>query len=121
MPSPTELLRVRTAGLVAALGFLVIAVFQVALALGAPLGRAAWGGTHSVLPTSLRIASGVVGVWSLAALVATARAGVPIAPPPTPVTWWGAWFLVGLLVLGAIMNAASSSPWERFGWAPFGP
>lgn len=31
---------------VAATGFAAIAVFQVALAAGAPLGRAAWGGTH---------------------------------------------------------------------------
>ena len=26
--------------------------------------------------------------------------------------------LVGLLPIGAIMNFASSSPYERFGWAP---
>jgi len=27
--------------------------------------------------------------------------------------------LVGLLGVGALMNFASSSPWERFAWAPF--
>jgi hypothetical protein len=31
---------------------------------------------------------------------------------------WGIWILVVLLPLGAIMNFASSSPWERFLWAP---
>lgn len=32
----------------------------------------------------------------------------------------GAWALVGILPLGALMNLASSSPWEeRYGWAPF--
>ncbi len=31
----------------------------------------------------------------------------------------GAWALVAILPIGALMNLASSSPWERFGWAPF--
>jgi len=42
----TGLPPVRSAAVAAAVGFLVIAAFQLALALGAPLGRAAWGGTH---------------------------------------------------------------------------
>ena len=29
------------------------------------------------------------------------------------------WGLVIVLALGALANLASSSPWERFGWAPF--
>jgi hypothetical protein len=32
--------------LAAAIGFLGIAAFELALALGAPLGRAAWGGSY---------------------------------------------------------------------------
>ena len=40
----TELLPARTPAVAAAAGFLAIATFQAALALGAPLGRAAWGG-----------------------------------------------------------------------------
>ena len=35
----------RTLAVIAAVGFVAIAVFQAALAFGAPLGRAAWGGT----------------------------------------------------------------------------
>ena len=27
--------------------------------------------------------------------------------------------LVGLLAVGTVVNLASSSPWERFGWGPF--
>jgi hypothetical protein len=66
----TDLLPARTAAVAAAVGFLTIAVFQAALALGAPLGRAAWGGTHPQAPTGLRVASAVAfGVWALAALV----------------------------------------------------
>ncbi|HET9880007.1 MAG TPA: hypothetical protein VFQ81_11990 [Candidatus Limnocylindria bacterium] len=41
----------------------VIAMFQLALAAGAPLGAMAWGGGHpGVLPPRLRVASAVVGV-----------------------------------------------------------
>jgi len=117
--SPLELLSVRTAGRLAALGFLAIALFQVALALGAPLGRAAWGGAYEVLPVSLRIGSAVaVAIWLLAAFVVTARAGVPIVPLPIYAARWVVWLLVVLSLLGALMNFASSSPWERFGWAP---
>ena len=46
-----------TLAVAAAAGFLAIAAFQAALALGAPLGRAAWGGIHARLPVKLRIAS----------------------------------------------------------------
>ena len=34
-----------------------LAVFQLALAAGAPLGRFAWGGSHEVLPPRLRVGS----------------------------------------------------------------
>lgn len=111
---------VRIAGMATAVGFLVIAAFQVALALGAPLGRAAWGGAYDgQLPMSLRIASGVaVGVWVLAALIVLGRAGFRIVRLPYGVLRWGTWVLVGLLLVGALMNFASSSGWERFGWGP---
>ena len=32
----------------------------------------------------------------------------------------GTWFLIVFLALGLLLNLASSSGWERFGWAPFG-
>ncbi|HWL91123.1 MAG TPA: hypothetical protein VNP90_07130 [Actinomycetota bacterium] len=109
----------RAAAVAAAIGFLVIAVFQAALAFGAPLGRAAWGGGQTHLPNRLRIASGVAVVfWLLAALVVLARAGFDVSPVPDAVARWGTWFLVVLLPIGALMNVASSSPWERFLWGP---
>ncbi len=111
---------VRIAAIAAAIGFLVIAAFQVALALGAPLGRAAWGGAYDQeLPTGLRIASGVaVAVWVLAALIVLGRAGIGVVPLPYGVLRWGTWVLVGLLFVGALLNIASSSEWERFSWGP---
>lgn len=109
----------RGAATAAAVGFLAIAGFQAALALGAPLGRAAWGGTRTHLPTSLRIASAVAVVfWVLAASVVLGRAEYQVSPIPEPVALWGTWILVGVLLLGALMNFASSSPWERFLWGP---
>jgi hypothetical protein len=109
----------RGVAVAAALGFLVIAIFQAALALGAPLGRAAWGGTRTHLPTGLRIASAAAVVfWLLAALIVLGRAGFEISPVSDAVARWGTWILVGVLLIGALMNFASSSQWERFLWGP---
>ncbi len=105
--------------IMAAIGFLAIAAFQVALALGAPLGRAAWGGAYTRLPRRLRVGSAIaVVVWLVAALIVLARGGLPVVSLPQDVVEWGNWVLVGLSGLGAIANFASSSPWERFGWGP---
>ena len=105
--------------MVAAVGLLAIACFQAALVLGAPLGRAAWGGTHVRLPPRLRVASAVaVGVWVLATLIVLGRAGFGVTPLPSGVVRWGTWVLVGMLLLGALMNFISPSRWERFLWGP---
>lgn len=110
---------IQSAALLATVGFVVLAAFQLALALGTPWGRAAWGGKTSVLPSNLRVASGVsVVVWLLAALIVLDRAGAPIIDLPDVLTAPLTWVLVPLLVVGALMNFASSSPYERFGWAP---
>lgn len=109
----------RTLAIIAAVGFIAIAVFQAALALGAPLGRAAWGGTRTHLSPGLRVASGIAVVfWSFAAAVVLARSGVGATFLPDVVVRWGTWILVVVLAIGAVMNAASSSPWERYLWAP---
>ena len=119
MPPLTNLIPAQTAAVVAAVGFLVIAVFQVALAAGAPLGRAAWGGAVARLPSRLRRASAVSAViWLVGAVVILGRVGIEIVPLPAIVTTVGAWVLVVVSVLGAIVNVASSSRWERFGWGP---
>jgi hypothetical protein len=104
----------RLAGGVAAAGFLLVASFQAALALGAPWGRAAWGGAHRRLPDGLRIASAVAMVlWLAAALVVLGRADYGWSPIPSGVARWGTWVLFGLLVVGTLMNLASRSRPER--------
>ena len=97
-----------------------LTVFQLALALGAPLGAAAWGGQHpGVLPGRLRIASAVVGlvVYPLIGLVILAAAGLigddwlPIDPTAAM------WILAAFFALGAVVNAVSRSAPERI-WSP---
>ena len=109
----------RRAAIAAAVGFAVVAVFQLLLALGAPWGQAAWGGgQEGQLPHELRFASTISMVILIgAALIVLGRAG-----------YWGTrfyelfrrgtWVLAVLMAVGAVMNAASPSSWERFMWAP---
>ena len=107
------------AAIAAAVGFAGIAGFELALALGAPLGRAAMGGTHTYLPAGLRIASGTLTIlWALAALVVLRRAGYRVPGFSARVARAGTWALAILLTLGALMNLASSSNWERYLQAP---
>lgn len=96
----------------------VLAVFQLALATGAPLGRFAWGGQHRVLPTRLRIGSIVaVVIYAGIALLAHSRVGF-IEVVPEPVAVVGMWVVVGYLALGIGLNAISRSRPERFTMVP---
>jgi hypothetical protein len=106
--------------ILAAVGFIAIAIFQAALALGAPFGAAAWGGTHpGRLPTRLRVASAFACVvWLFAALVVLERGGADVDVLPAAVARWGTWALVLLLPVGAVLNLASRSRFERFVWGP---
>ena len=118
-PVPQTSTRVRLA-VVGAAGFLVLAVFQLALALGAPLGAAAYGGTRAELPAELRIASGVAfGVYCFAALAVLRRGGYHVPIVSDRVARVGTLVFAGILLVGALMNLASSGEWERFGWGPF--
>lgn len=109
-------------GVLASVLFAALVAFQLALAGGAPWGRAAYGGTHpGVLPPRLRIASAVaVVVWTAVALVIARRAGIPVwAPVPDPWLPVIAWVIVGLLVVGTVLNAITRSVVERAIWLPF--
>lgn len=95
-----------------------LAVFQLALALGAPLGRFAWGGQHRVLPTKLRIGSLVsILIYVVIALLALDRAGLIDVVPDT-VSTVGMWVAFGYFVLGIPLNAVSRSRPERSTMTP---
>lgn len=102
----------------AAVGLLLLlaalAVFQVALACGAPLGRLAWGGQHRVLPTRLRLGSlSSVLVYALIAAVVAARADLVDIGVSDRVVEVAARFVAGYFLLGIGVNAASRSRPER--------
>lgn len=105
------------AAIIAAILMGAVAVFQIALALGAPARNAVWGGWHEgVLPTRLRIASGVVGVvvYPALAVFVLATAGVVDANWVPGTGKLGMWILTGLFTLGAVANFASRSKRERW-------
>lgn len=119
-PPTGRLVRPRVAAVLAG-GLLIVSAFQAALTLGAPLGAAALGGTDpGQLAGAVRVITGLsTVVWLFAALLVLARGGHPLVRLPAAVPRVGTWVLVGLLGVGTLMNVASSSSWERFGWAPF--
>ena len=104
------------AAILAVVLLVAITAFQLALAFGAPWGAAAWGGqSPGVLPTRLRIASGVVAVvvYPLTIALVLAAAGM-IDDGWLPVDGTLImWVLAGLLGVGAVMNFVSPSRPER--------
>ena len=92
-------------------------IFQALLAFGLPMGKAAWGGQHKVLPKKLRVASAVAAaVFAFSILVVLTGAGI--------IEFFGHnfvkvyfWILTIYFGIGIIMNAVSRSKIERL-WAP---
>lgn len=114
MKAPTSI-----ASAAAATGLAVIACFQIALALGAPWGQAAWGGAQAHLPPELRVGSAIsAAVLALAAVVVLARARHWGPSRAGSLLRWSTWVLVPLLALSALGNFASTSRWENLLMGP---
>ncbi|CAB9504535.1 expressed unknown protein [Seminavis robusta] len=118
MTSPQQVRSI--AGGIAITGAVGVAIFQALLALGLPLGKAAWGGSSAELSVTLRISSAIaVGVWLAIASVFATRAGFL---RPAWMSMGGAvcttWAVFGLLCVGCLLNWASRSPTERNIWGP---
>lgn len=97
----------------------LLALFQIALAFGAPWGRFAWGGQHpGTLPTNYRIASAFsLLVYGFMVVLALDRAGL-IDVLPQNFSSVGSWVVFAYLVLGVVMNAISRSKAERWVMTP---
>jgi hypothetical protein len=96
----------------------LLAIFQLALSLGAPLGHVAWGGQHRVLPAKLRIGSAVsILVYALIALIAWDRVGAVDVFGDT-FSQIAMWVVFGYFALGILMNAISRSKPERYTMVP---
>ena len=92
------------------------AVFQLALALGAPFGQIAWGGSSAVLPAALRWTSAGACVYLLvAAAIMEVRAGDwGRALPALPFLIFHI-FLAAQLFLNTLANLAARTQGERVG------
>ena len=96
----------------------LLALFQLALIFGAPLGRFAWGGQHRVLPPRLRIGSAVsILIYALIDVIAWDRVGA-IDLFPEPFSEVAMWVIFAYFVLGIVMNAFSRSKPERYTMVP---
>ena len=95
-----------------------LAVFQALLIAGQPLGRFAWGGQHTVLPTGLRVGSAVsIALYAGFAVLILSAAGA-LAVLPAGFVDVAIWVLAGYFVLGIGLNAISRSRPERLVMTP---
>lgn len=107
----------------AAIAFCVLmaalALFQLALIVGAPIGHLAWGGQDRVLPARKRVGSVIsIVLYALFAIVVLQRAGLVSVIPVPAIVDIGIWVLFAYFVLGIVMNALSRSKPERWTMAP---
>jgi hypothetical protein len=95
-----------------------LAIFQLALALGAPIGRFAWGGQQRVLPARLRVGSVVaILIYALIALIAWDRIGaIDVFPELFSIV--AMWVVFAYFALGIFLNAISRSKPERYVMVP---
>ena len=110
----------KIAALIAAALFAGLVLFQLALAFGAPWGRAAYGGFVEQPGTELRVESAIATiVWSVAGLTVLKRAGFAVwTPVPRRAVPVVVWAVVGLTALGIAPNVISPSALERAIWLP---
>lgn len=103
-----------------ALGLLgALSIFQLALLVGAPLGRFAWGGAHRVLPVKLRAGSGfALLLYALFAALITSASGLWVVIDQPTIVAVGLWVTAAYMTLGVAMNAISRSKPERFVMTP---
>lgn len=97
----------------------VVALFQLALAAGAPWSSLAMGGRFpGKMPPPMRIAAFLqIGVLALFAATVLTRAGL-ILPEWQSLSHKMIWVVVGFSVIGSVLNLITPSRWERILWAP---
>ncbi len=110
---------IEIAAITAGTVLLCLVIFQIALILGAPIGRFAWGGNNTVLPTNLRVASASsIALYLVFAMFVLGKANVISTPLSGDVLAIGTWILTGYFILGVVMNGMSRSKPERMVMTP---
>ncbi|HEU0236263.1 MAG TPA: hypothetical protein VFR14_07485 [Candidatus Limnocylindrales bacterium] len=96
-----------------------VVAFQVALALGAPWGGYAMGGTFpGRFPPRLRVAAVAQGAILAGTIaVVLARAGLAFPELAEPATWI-TWVVVALALVALVLNAITPNAGERRIWVP---
>jgi hypothetical protein len=111
--------RAHRAALVASIGFSALVLLQLALAMGAPVGRVAWGGRADVLPPVLRQASAIAALYlTLAIYVVLVRVGVWSSPLPKWIFRIATWILAVQMSINTLANLATRNPWEQWLMTP---
>ncbi len=91
-----------------------LTVFQTALILGAPLGKYAWGGTHAVLPASLRAASVIsIILYTIFAGIILSKVEIVTFIKSPVLIDMGIWVLAVYFAVGVLINGISRSKPER--------
>jgi hypothetical protein len=108
---------------IAALMFTVATIgviaFQVALALGAPWGRYAMGGSFpGRFPPRMRVAAVVQAILIALLLIAVLSAAGLLVPDLSLKLPWLIWVVVAVSAVAVILNAISRSAGERRIWVP---
>jgi hypothetical protein len=97
---------------------LILIVFQLALAFGAPWGAASMGGRFpGVYPPKMRFVAVLNAlVIAFMAAIVSAFSGFAFSFL-TPIASWAIWIVVGFYGLSILANTATPSKIERI-WAP---
>ena len=97
----------------------LLSLFQLSLALGAPMGQFAWGGKYKVLPTNIRIGSTLSLIIYLGiAICLLSKSGIYQIIQQGTFLNILVWVIFVYLVLGIFMNAISRSKRERYAMTP---
>ena len=82
------------ASIIALVTLVLLAVFQLALVAGAPLGNYAWGGQHKVLPAKLRFGSACsIVIYAVFASFILSRSGIWVIVTNNTVLNVGLWII----------------------------
>jgi hypothetical protein len=97
----------------------VLALFQLALAAGAPWGSLAMGGRFpGRFPPAMRVAALVqVAIYGVMGAIVFTRARM-ILPDMLDVSRVAVWVVVTLMAVAVLLNLITPSKWERRVWAP---
>ncbi|MFT6992309.1 MAG: hypothetical protein ACJASL_004309 [Paraglaciecola sp.] len=97
----------------------VVILFQLALALGAPLGEMAMGGKFpGRFPPQMRIVALIqVAILVMVTLIVLIRAGL-VPGQYSEISETAIWFVVAFCIVGVVLNTITPSKKERIMWAP---